>query len=165
MAPKTDSEKKWFMNFWQQNEGRLLQYTARITGDSSTAQDIVQDAFIKLWKSEYEKVHSYLLKWLYRACRNAAIDYLRKEKRTENMDEKVFAKETFTESFINKNFLCKLLSFLPENHQEILILKFQQGFSYDEIAEVTGLSSSHIGVIIHNRLNTLREKAKQQGGE
>lgn len=50
------------------------------------------------------------------------------------------------------------LDALPERQQEVVVLKFQNGLSYREIAEVTGLSVSNVGFQLHVALKTLRER-------
>ena len=54
--------------------------------------------------------------------------------------------------------LMQQLSRLPNQQQEILRLKFHGGLTYREIAEVTGLSSSHVGVILHTAISKLRQR-------
>ena len=49
---------------------------------------------------------------------------------------------------------------LPVNQQEVLRLKFQSGFSYQEIANVTGLTKSNVGVLLHTAITKLRTKLK-----
>ena len=53
-----------------------------------------------------------------------------------------------------------LLESLPANQQEVIRLKFQDNLSYREIAEVTGLSISNVGVQLHNGLKQLRHRMK-----
>jgi RNA polymerase sigma-70 factor (ECF subfamily) len=53
-----------------------------------------------------------------------------------------------------------LLADLSENQQEVVRLKFQTGMSYREISEVTGLSVSNVGFLLHTAIKTLREKVK-----
>ena len=45
---------------------------------------------------------------------------------------------------------------LSENQREVIVLKFEQGLSYQEIAEVTGLSEGNVGFLLHNGLKRLR---------
>jgi len=52
--------------------------------------------------------------------------------------------------------LHEALSRLSENQREVILLKFEQGLSYQEISEVTGLSSSNVGFILHHGLKKLR---------
>lgn len=52
----------------------------------------------------------------------------------------------------------RLLGLLPEKEQEVVRLKFQEGMKYREIADVTGLSVSHVGVLIHTAIQRLRKE-------
>ncbi len=55
-------------------------------------------------------------------------------------------------------FLLRIIATLPPRQQEVLQLKFQNDLSYQEISEITKLSVSNVGVLIHNALKTLRER-------
>ena len=55
-------------------------------------------------------------------------------------------------------FLLRIVATLPPRQQEVLQLKFQNDLSYQEIAEITKLSVSHVGVLIHTALKTLRAR-------
>ena len=55
-----------------------------------------------------------------------------------------------------------MLETLPANQQEVIRLKFQNDLSYREIAEITGLSISNVGVQLHNGLKQLRRKLKDE---
>ena len=57
--------------------------------------------------------------------------------------------------------LLSLLTQLPEKQQEVIQLKFQNGFSYKEIAKITGLSSSNVGYLIHTGIKTMRTAARK----
>ena len=48
------------------------------------------------------------------------------------------------------------LARLSENQREVILLKFEQGLSYEEISEVTGLSSGNVGFLLHTGLKRLR---------
>ncbi len=65
--------------------------------------------------------------------------------------EKLEAKEA-------SGFLLRILGTLPPRQQEVLQLKFQNDLSYQEISEITELSVSNIGVMIHKALKTLRHR-------
>ena len=55
--------------------------------------------------------------------------------------------------------VLELLALLPENQQEVIRLKFQQGLSYKEISTVTGLSVTNVGFLMHTGLKRLRKWA------
>ncbi|MFP4106623.1 MAG: RNA polymerase sigma factor, partial [Phycisphaerae bacterium] len=50
------------------------------------------------------------------------------------------------------------MKLLPDNQQEVLLLKFQNGFSYKEISNITGHSVSYVGVLIHTAVKALRNR-------
>lgn len=54
--------------------------------------------------------------------------------------------------------ILHLLEHLPENQQEVIRLKFQNGLSYREISGITGLSVTNVGFLLHTGLKTLRRK-------
>lgn len=55
-------------------------------------------------------------------------------------------------------FLLRIVATLPPRQQEVLQLKFQNDLSYQEISEITHLSVSHVGVLLHTALKTLRAR-------
>ena len=58
----------------------------------------------------------------------------------------------------NQQRVLRAMEDLPENQQEVVRLKFQNGLSYREISKVTGLSESNVGFLIHTAVKRLREK-------
>jgi len=146
-------------------ESPLINYAATIVHDADRAKDVVQDTFIRLYKQDVEKVKVGLKSWLYTVCRNRALDILRKEQRMVVTDDVVLSNEAVTEKSPDKTIvqnekIQRVMSYmerLSENQQLCIQLKFQQGYSYSEIEEKTGLSSSNIGFLIHSGLKKLRE--------
>jgi len=57
-----------------------------------------------------------------------------------------------------------ILTTLPQNQREVIRLKFQDGLSYKNISEVTGLSVSNVGYLIHIGIRTIRRRLAAQGG-
>ena len=58
--------------------------------------------------------------------------------------------------------VLQLLSQLPENQQEVIRLKFQQGLSYKEISSVTGLTVTNVGFLIHTGIKRLRSWTREE---
>ncbi len=147
------------------HEKALVLYTTQILGDLERARDVVQDAFLKLCNQDPPP--QALREWLFTVCRNRAFDVLRKEKRmafgtesepaTQQVDRAEGPADLADRNDRLRNVLDEV-SRLPERDQEILRLKFQQGLSYREIGKVTGLSISHVGVILHEALGSLRSR-------
>ena len=57
--------------------------------------------------------------------------------------------------------VAEAVALLPDNQQEVIRLRFTDGLSYKEIAEVTKLSVSNVGYLIHMGVKTLRERLKE----
>jgi RNA polymerase sigma-70 factor (ECF subfamily) len=60
-------------------QSRLIGFAARITGDTDSARDVVQDTFLRLCHHDLEEIGDHLPAWLFRVCRNRALDVGRKE--------------------------------------------------------------------------------------
>jgi RNA polymerase sigma factor (sigma-70 family) len=163
---------EWIRSVMERHEGPLLRYAARIlNGDLERGRDVVQDAFMKLWKSERFGVDDNVAQWLFAVCRNAAVDVLRKEKRMVGLSDEIKhtraapgnGPHTIAEGQEAAGQVNQAMSQLPENQQEVLRLKFQNGFTYKQIAEITGLSVSGVGFHIHTAMQTLKRKFKVAG--
>ncbi|MGI8955468.1 MAG: RNA polymerase sigma factor [Chthoniobacterales bacterium] len=143
----------------------LLQYATRILGDRDRARDVVQETFVELQRRR-RQTDSAPAKWLFTVCRNRALNICRKEKRMTYLDDQILEKEEGHDPAPNeriereeaKGFLLRIVATLPPRQQEVLQLKFQNDLSYQEIAEITKLSVSHVGVLIHTALKTLRTR-------
>jgi RNA polymerase sigma-70 factor (ECF subfamily) len=147
-------------------ERPLLQYATRILGDSDRARDVVQETFVKLQNEKREQLDDAPAKWLFTVCRNGALNICRKEKRMTYLDQELLETRESEQPAPFENleqkeasgFLLKILGTLPPRQQEVLQLKFQNDLSYQEISEITQLSVSNVGVMIHNALKTLRQR-------
>ena len=146
-------------------EGPLTGYAAGLlAGDWERARDVVQDTFIKLHRQDPELIRGRLKSWLYTVCRNRAIDVLRKENPMMTSASEAFerlddAEPTPSDAMERKERFEEVIRFLerlPENQREVIRLKFQGDLSYKEIAEVTGLSVSNVGFLIHTGIKRLR---------
>jgi RNA polymerase sigma-70 factor (ECF subfamily) len=111
------------------------------------------------------KVRDGVKTWLFTGCRNRALDILRKDSRLVAMDEKKLLKipgntvtaATLMEKEEVHNRLDAYLQRLTPNQREVIVLKFQQGLSYEEISRVTGLTPGNVGFLLHHALKRLRE--------
>lgn len=156
----------WMRSVLQQHEGDLIRYARRIVGDDERARDVVQETFLRLCREDRHELDGHLVEWLYTVCRNRALDVRRKEQRMTTQTEETFTLQTSpelppalqVERRDSAGQILEMLDRLPANQQETIRLKFQNGLSYREISEVTGLSISHVGVLIHTGLKTLRMK-------
>ena len=162
-------KQDWIKSVLEAHEGPLLRYAYRLCNDLETARDAVQDTFLKLCREDRSKIESYLASWLFTVCRNRIFEIHRKEKRMTGLSEMTLEKSPVLEDTPaesaekgeDKVTLKKLMQKLPEKEQEVLRLKFQNGLSYKEISDVTSLSVSNVGFILHKTIKDLRTQFKQ----
>ncbi len=149
-----------------QHESNLIAYTAGVLhGDVERAREVVQDALLKLYLTEPEKVRDNLKAWLFTVCRNRALDVLRKDQRLElgNEDAMGYAvshEPDPCESAVSQELyerIWDLVEKLRPNQREVIRLKFMHDCSYQQIAEITGLSIGNVGFIMHMAIKKLRE--------
>lgn len=147
-------------------ESALLRYVTRIVSHHDVAENIVQETFIQLfrkWRDELA-VSPRISSWLYRVAHNTAIDYVRKETR-RSLLHKNHASERRTSAPPNrgKEFniseeasnAAQALKYLSEREQQLVILKIYEEKSYKEISEITGLTTSNVGYILHHAIKKM----------
>jgi RNA polymerase sigma-70 factor (ECF subfamily) len=104
--------------------------------------------------------------WLYTVCRRRALDVLRKETRMKTLNDGAAAvcecplpsQPAAMEQAETESQMLQILADLPDNQQEVVRLKFQDNLSYRDIAEVTGLTVSNVGYLLHTAVKRLREQ-------
>jgi RNA polymerase sigma-70 factor (ECF subfamily) len=147
-------------------EGPLSLYAVRFLRDPEAARDVVQETFLKLCAADRQSIEGHLAEWLFTVCRNRALDVLRKEQRmTQLHDEQVhrcLSPAAGPHDVVEREELAAkvldLLEHLPTNQREVIRLKFQNGFSYQEISRISGHSVSNVGYLIHAGIKTLRSR-------
>jgi RNA polymerase sigma-70 factor (ECF subfamily) len=157
-------EGDWIREAFQEYQAALVGYVQHLLDDLDLARDVVQDAFLRLCREETDTPRNHVRPWLFTVCRRRALDLLRKERRMQSMNETDTDTWTSQEpdpavAAETRDQLGRALRFLrrlPENQREVLVLKFQNALSYQEISHVTGLSVGNVGFLIHTALKTLR---------
>lgn len=106
--------------------------------------------------------------WLFTVARNRALDYVRKNSRIipmplpEDRQSEDPGPDEMLASQDAAEWLLKLLDALTPNQREVIRLKFQSDLSYKEISDITGLTVTNVGFILHvglKRLRTLLQEA------
>ena len=156
----------WTQSAVTRFERPLLAYVRRMLGDAERSRDVVQDTFLQLCRQSRSDVEPKLAPWLFAVCRRRVIDILRQQNTERRMTATVelsdYGMETKAYETVENRDTSQVLMLhledLPDQQREAVLLKFQQGFSYKEIADVMELSVSHVGVLLHTAIKTLRER-------
>jgi RNA polymerase sigma factor (sigma-70 family) len=147
-------------------ESPLLAYARRLLGDFGVAEDVVQDAFMKL-HSQFHQVRTPQ-PWLYRAVHNLAVDHQRRANRIVLVDDRkpddAPAFDTADSQPMPDEQIARwegiglvrlVLETLDARSRELIRLRFEEDLSYKEIAERTGLTVGNVGYILHHALKAM----------
>lgn len=156
----------------QAHEPHLVAYARRILGDLELARDVAQDTLLRFCQHRpvLEEGELSLRAWLLKTCRHRALDVRRKGQRMTPLppDQMVQQAGVTAEDSSRgaergeaREFLVRSVQELPELQREAVFLKFQHDLTYKEISEVMGKSVSHVGVLLHQALKALRQKAQR----
>lgn len=129
---------------------RLFRFVAKNVKDHHFAEDIVQESYEKMWKNvarvDGEKVKAYLFTTAY----HTMIDRLRKEKRMVPAAELPAGGATVAHGWSDvRERLAAAVDRLPEMQRIVLTLRDYEGYSYQEIGEMTALNESQVKVYIY----------------
>lgn len=163
MASSSDSHG-WVLEAVDLYELPLQRYARRLLGDFDLAADAVQHAFVKLCEQSQAALEGRVAPWLFRVCRNKALDHLRRAGREQACDEhaptaadpnEASDPATVAEHADMSRTLLALVRELPAPQRETLDL-WCEGFTSREIAEITGRTEGHVRVLVHRGLAALR---------
>lgn len=131
--------------------------------DKQLAQDITQESFLRFYKQELSLDDSKELPYLYTIAKNLCMDVFRKN-HTDNLGD--IDRETAydpTEAWIERLTLQAFISKLPQDEQELLLLRYANGVSISFIGKITGLSRFAVYRKLSKSLKWLKEELKKEG--
>lgn len=136
----------------------LYRFVLKTCNNSDKAKDIVQDSFERLWQNvsniDAEKAKSYLFTTAY----HIFVDTHRKDSKQERLSTNRTDEPMHTSQYSDlQEVLHRALNQLPEIQRSVVLLRDYEGYSYDEISEITGLSESQVKVYIFRARVALKE--------
>jgi len=132
-----------------QHSDGVYRFILKNIRDEEAAMDIVQDAFEKMWLKFREITAGSAKSYLFTTAYHRMIDYTRKEKRMERMEDGLELTNEQSGHYSDlKEILDEALDRLPELQKSLILLRDYEGYSYEEIGKITGLSESQVKVYI-----------------
>tara|TARA_A100001037_G_C14997787_1_gene565553 strand:+ start:137 stop:676 length:540 start_codon:yes stop_codon:yes gene_type:complete len=169
---KAAPDKEPIEEVLRQCESPLLAYAMKMVQDGEQAQEIVQEAFVRLHAS-YSEV-GLPRPWLYRTVFNLAMTHHRERKKVVPVgfspEETPGAEKTNTpapdERMVRMEAVAQTracVEELDDRSQQLVRLRFEDGLSYKEMSERTGLTVTNVGYILHKSLKKLAASLKRSG--
>jgi RNA polymerase sigma-70 factor, ECF subfamily len=156
------AEPNWDAVYMEQLP-RVYNFFRYRLGNEAQAEDLTSRTFEKAWsaRARYRRDLAGFSTWLLSIARNVAVDHLRAQRPHLPLEaaEAVAAQDTPHDEVARHSDLARLgalLKELPPREQELVALKYGAEATNRAIAELTGLSESNVGTILHRAVQTLR---------
>jgi len=158
------TRRQWVLAVLDRYEAPLVRYAVGIVGDGDSAREAVQHAFLQLCEQAPDELSGREAPWLFRVCRNKALDLVRLRRRHAQGGEAdlsaLAGRELDPAEAVERQDLCgelgRLLAQLPQTQREAIHL-WCEGFSYREIAKIAARSEGNVRVLVHRGIGKLRQ--------
>ena len=145
--------------------GEIIGYLMKSGVPGSQAQDVVQDVFVQLLEAEVILPADKIRAWMYRTAVRRYIDLYRRDRKYQEILQKEFIPQEQLQRAdeADFDFLYTAIQHLKSSYQEVLDLYYLQGFSMEEIRQVTGRSISSIKVTLMRGRQVLKKQLEKDG--
>jgi RNA polymerase sigma-70 factor (ECF subfamily) len=140
-----------FAGFYSRSARPLWAYLARVSADPALADDLMQESFVRfLCAARPDDGEVAARRYLFRIATNLLRDHWRRPRQTsiEEIHEEFFAAVSTTAQSDSRIVLGPALAKLTLRDRQLLWLAYAEGYSHKEIAEVTGLASASIRLLL-----------------
>ena len=172
-GPESGQRAESLEDLFRTHEGALLRYAQRLVHSFEVAEEIVQEAFMKL-HAHFHEVRQPKA-WLYRTTHNLALNHLRDGQKIVPLEVQAEGgpdgmpapdqvgpdQHLFHSEALEHTRRC--LETLEARQREVVRLKFEENFSYKQIAAQLNLSEGNVGYILHHALKQLAADLERLG--
>ncbi len=173
VARATKRDSAAFGILYETHLDRIYRYVYYRVGSTSEAEDLSEQVFLKAWEAieRYEPRGVPFIAWLYRLAHNLVVDHYRSRRPTLTLEEVGEAEEPganvvdAVEEKLDAEEIRVALRRLSPEHQQLIALRFVEGLSHAEVAQITGKSEGATRVVQYRALQSLARALKSGGGE
>lgn len=160
----------YFGCLYNRYEARLLRYINRLSNLSQDeTYDILQEAFIKVWVNinDFDPDLSFN-SWIYRIVHHETISVWRKKTsyhKHQTVDVTTFSGSLSSDDVLqadnHEQVICKLLNLLPEQYKSVLVLKYFEDKSYEEISDILKIAEGTVATRLNRAKKAFQQLTKQ----
>jgi RNA polymerase sigma-70 factor (ECF subfamily) len=149
---------------YHENVARLYNFFRYRVGDNQVAEDLTAETFEKAWRDRHRYRHdlSAFSTWLFNMAKQVVADYFRKNHLEFSLSaaNRIASEENVESVVQQRSDFEKLLTFLSkftDRDRDLFALKYGAGLTNRAIAQLSGLSESNVGTILHRLTQQMRE--------
>jgi RNA polymerase sigma-70 factor (ECF subfamily) len=164
---KSGDEARFAM-LYKRFSGSLYGILTTIVRDEDEAQDLLQEAFVKIWRNsaKYKRSKGTVFTWMLNITRNQAIDFLRSKragqaKQSFSLEDAVYIADTIAEPDGGRTAGAEAeeyLTLLPEAQRQLMHMVYVQGYTHAEVSDKVGLPLGTVKTRIRTALQNLRRQ-------
>ena len=150
-----------FSDLYRETVQDVYAYVATLLGDRAATEDVVAQAYERAYKKRrsFDERRGTPRAWLFGIARNAALDELRRRKRTVTLvaEPAELSTDDDPDAIARRTTVRAALQAMEPRDRELIALKYHGGLSNAEVGKLLGLSESNAGTRIHRAMTKLRE--------
>lgn len=162
------NKKKQFSKIYDQYLDKIYRFIFFKVNSKEEAEDLTSEVFLRTWHAFQNSEIKDFRAFLYQTARNLVTDYYRKKSKEnplslENLpqiEDKNSLQEKIEKNF-DFNFVWEKMKNLREDYQEALFLRYVDGYSIKEIAQILGKTPDNTKVLLHRALLALKKECNQ----
>lgn len=163
VAQASKGDTRAYERIYRLLEGRIFALCLRMTGNDQEAEERTQDVFVHAWEKLGQfRGDSRFSTWLHRLAVNLILQERRKEGRRRKREESTDRIESYGHAAVRsmpgtRVDLERAIAALPDGARRVLVLRDVQGYAYQEIAEITGVTLGTVKAQIHRARQLVQE--------
>ncbi len=156
-----------FADFYERSAKGLWAYLARVSGDAALADDLMQESFVRfLCGAHPAEGEVACRKYLFRIATNLMRDHWRQAKTSsiDELPEEMLTARNVEGEAENRATLERAMVGLRPRDRQILWLAHAEGYTHQEIAEITGLGAASLRLLLFRARRKLADRLRADGG-